>query len=187
MFTVGQCLLCVFAFTVRSFAWSRYKVQFVDTACPGHQLLHTSTDNAYHSGMMLPGIECTIVYWRQRRAACSYFANDMELWVALWLVSFNWALQRRNIFWKKWPFIWVLDTEHFELGNYMKTCRKCWRDKLRINMDISRTLGFKKKEDVKWDDVVSAGEGTKMVVWISGGCDSCLENAFMVFKNQDRN
>lgn len=56
-----------------------------------------------------------------------------------------------------------------------------------INMDNGSTLGFEGRKEVKWVDVVSDGENMTMVVRLSGGWDSRIENSFMLFKHRVRN
>lgn len=55
---------------------------------------------------------------------------------------------------------------------------------LTINMDTGRTLGFSVESVVQYADLVSCGEGMKMVVRISAGRDSRIEKPLMIFANQ---
>ena len=54
-----------------------------------------------------------------------------------------------------------------------------------INFDNGYTLGFRGDETVKYADVTSGGEGMTMMMRISGGTKSYIENPFMLFKNKD--
>ena len=53
-------------------------------------------------------------------------------------------------------------------------------------MDNGRTHGFSGQEEVKYSDVVSGGEGTTIVIRISGGRAAKVEVTFMVPKNANR-
>lgn len=55
-----------------------------------------------------------------------------------------------------------------------------------VNMDNGRTLGFAGESDVKYADVVSAGEGMTMLVRVSGGRDGIIHPPFIVFTNKSR-
>jgi DDE superfamily endonuclease len=53
-----------------------------------------------------------------------------------------------------------------------------------INMDDGKTLDFKGAETVKYNDVVSGGEGMTLVVKLRGGFGACIETPMIVFQNQ---
>ncbi|KAL3685112.1 hypothetical protein R1sor_003134 [Riccia sorocarpa] len=56
-----------------------------------------------------------------------------------------------------------------------------------INMDNGKTLGSRGDNDVKYDDVVSGGQGMTMVVKVTGGVHARIGTPFMIFANQDCN
>lgn len=55
-----------------------------------------------------------------------------------------------------------------------------------IGMGRGTTLGFAAHNEVKYADVVSAGDSIKMLFHLSGGGDARIEPAFMKFPNRDR-
>lgn len=56
-----------------------------------------------------------------------------------------------------------------------------------INFDDGKTFGFRGDVDVKYANATTDGECMTMMVRISGGEKSCIENPFLLFKNKDRN
>ncbi|KAG6943440.1 hypothetical protein JG687_00018465 [Phytophthora cactorum] len=55
-----------------------------------------------------------------------------------------------------------------------------------IDFDNGKTLGFVGEKKVKYDDVVSGGEGMKMVVRIYGGPSRYIHPPMMIFTNANR-
>lgn len=53
-------------------------------------------------------------------------------------------------------------------------------------MDTGEGLGLKSKDKIKRADVVSGGNGMKIVVRISDRRESIIQPAFMFFQNQHR-
>lgn len=54
-----------------------------------------------------------------------------------------------------------------------------------INTDDGRTMRLRVDDNVKYDDVVSGGEGMTMGVSISGGVGSVIGTPFMILKNKE--
>lgn len=55
-----------------------------------------------------------------------------------------------------------------------------------FNMDNGKTLGFIGDDQMKYADVVSAGEPIKMMVRISGGRGASIKPPMIIFKNNNR-
>lgn len=55
-----------------------------------------------------------------------------------------------------------------------------------VNMDYGKALGFKGSDDFKWAYVISGDEGMTIVLILSGGRNSTIDPAFLIFKNQQR-
>lgn len=54
-----------------------------------------------------------------------------------------------------------------------------------INMHNGKTMDFKGAKKVKYDDVVSGGEGMTLVVTLRGGRHACIETPMVIFQNQN--
>ncbi|KAL3687832.1 hypothetical protein R1sor_014141 [Riccia sorocarpa] len=53
-------------------------------------------------------------------------------------------------------------------------------------MDNGDTLGFQGDQEVKYEDVVSGGQGMMMIVRLTGGRDPRIETPMIIFQNKDR-
>lgn len=58
---------------------------------------------------------------------------------------------------------------------------------LVIDMNNKKMLGFLGEDKIKYSDVVSGGDRITMLVRISGGQGSMVQNPFLVFQNRNRN
>lgn len=56
-----------------------------------------------------------------------------------------------------------------------------------VNMDNKKTIAVKGTDTVKYQDVVSGGEGMTLVVRITGGAEARVHAAMMIFQNKDGN